>query len=135
MTSSARRVVLFGCDSGFFEYAGFQLATGGLETVPVLVPSGLSQAIRDTRPCAVLLHWDTLGDACWRACTIAKSLVAAPAPVVVLAERLHNGPNIVATFASGADGLIEGALNPRILMTRLRALMQSPRAERHALAR
>jgi DNA-binding response OmpR family regulator len=126
MLNAERRVVLYGNDSGFFEYAAFHLAAAGLRTVAVTGPQGLSAALAEG-PCAVLLHWDTLEEGCLRACALLKGRgTVGSAPIVILSERLHGGVNIVAAFASGADALIEGAINPRILLSRLRSVLPEP---------
>ena len=45
------------------------------------------------------------------------------ARVAIVVERLNRGVDIISAFASGADDLIEGAQNPRILWPRVEALL------------
>lgn len=120
MTVAQSRVLLCGRNSSFFEFAAFHLAASGIQTVPVGGHAGLLEAALAEAPDAVLLHWDTLGDDSLRLCARVKALLGSHVPVLVVSERLGGGIDIVAAFTAGADGLIEGAHNPRILLMRLR---------------
>ncbi len=116
-------VLLFGNDSDFIDYASYQLATIGLKALPVtqadLLEEGLAQV-----PALVLVHWDTLGEACFRACTRLKVyLEARRTPVAIICETLGGGVSFMTAFSSGADDLIEGAHNPRIFLARVTALL------------
>lgn len=114
-------VVLFGQESEFFEYAAFHLASAGLRTIAVTDPACLTQVTLANQPRAVLMHWDTLGDACLRFCAMLKARIHTP--ILVVTSRFGSGVNVVSVFASGADGLIDGAANPRLLTQRVKSLL------------
>lgn len=129
MTGAAPSVLLCGRNSTFFEYASFHLAAQGIRVVPVVTDDQLLDrlidVLRSEHPCLVLLHWDTLGDLSLRSCAYLKganNVVCRP-PVAILTERLHGCVDTISAFSSGADDLIEGALNPRILVARIRGLL------------
>jgi len=112
-------VVLFGQESPFFEYAAYHLATVGLRTTAVVSWTALWAIVEAKDPAVVLLHWDSLGEGSLKAAAMLKSQDIRL--VLILSEKLYKGPDVVAVLAAGADGLIEGALNPRILMPKMRA--------------
>ena len=123
LSTDAELVLLFGDDSEFINYVSFQLATIGLRTHPVTDLDHLQSALADA-PALVLVHWDTLRDATFRACaTLKPYLEARGTPVAILSEALGADINILTAFSSGADALIDGANNPRIFLSRVRALL------------
>lgn len=121
-------VLLHGTDSEFLAYASIHLAALGLKAVPVLEAERLAEAWRELKPTLVLLHWDTLGEASFRALARLKAAGApGSAPVALVSERLQGGFNIMKAFASGADELIEGAGNPRLFAARIETLLRRRR--------
>lgn len=125
MSPGPCRVVVFGHDSRFFDYAVYHLATAGLCPVPVESDESLFAEMRVGRPSMVLLHWDTLKEQSLDVCALLKSMIDSEGTtLILLSERLDGGPNVGEAFASGADGLITGAMNPKIFLPRVRALLR-----------
>jgi DNA-binding response OmpR family regulator len=117
-------VLLFGLDSQFFDYASFHLAAHGVQMIPALNADRLVEGVRSEAASLVLLHWDTLGELSLRSCAQLKSVPELRSTrVAIVVERLGRSIDIISAFASGADDLIEGAHNPRILWPRVEALL------------
>lgn len=115
--------MLFGQDSSFIEFASFHLASIGLRALPATNAEELEEALQ-ALPILALVHWDTLGEASFRACVRLKTFLdARRVPVAIVSEGLGGGVDIMTAFSSGADDLIEGAHNPRIFLPRVTALL------------
>jgi DNA-binding response OmpR family regulator len=116
-------ILLFGADSDFIDHASYHFAAAGLASFAVTREAELDAALART-PALVLVHWDTLGEACFRTCARLRTyLEARGVPVAIISEKLAGGVDILTAFSSGADALIEGAHNPRILIPRVVALL------------
>lgn len=124
MSSATCNVLLYGQNSSFFEYASFHLAAHGIRVVPVLNADRLAEIIHNESPSLVLLHWDTLGESSLQSCRYLRTdLKLMHTPIAIVSEQLRGSISIVLAVASGADDLIEGALNPRIFWSRIRSLL------------
>ena len=125
MNGHSCSILLYGHNSGFFDYACFHLAAHGIRTIPILSAETLAEALRSEKPSLVLLHWDTLGEEdALRSCAYLKAChESSRAPVAIVSEKLRGGVDIMSAFSSGADDLIEGAINPRIFWPRVKSLL------------
>lgn len=117
-------ILLFAHETAFFEYASYHCAKAGIRLVAAETVDELTEALVQERPSLVLLHWDTLGDVALRSCVLLKQRRdGARTPVAILSEKLAGGVSVISALATGADDLIEGALNPRIFLPRVSALI------------
>ena len=124
MPVAQSRVVLYGRNSSFFEFAAFHLATAGIQTVAVASQDLLLASLAEAAPVAALLHWDTLGNEALGDCRRLKEQLGPEVPVLMITEQLGSGLDVVEAFASGVDGLIEGAANPRLFLTKFKSYLR-----------